>query len=233
MTSCFLFAGSIFQRTRHRRVPRLFLSQDGIQGSDKHSGWTEDHHAVAWNESYNPRVGCLPQRERFVDSLVLFLKRQRTWQSTRNTLAHLLTWVHTFPSLFAYPYLARFHFCLTHLLLLPNEWWIFSVTYHDLYLSCLSSSGGKLSFADFLDVMHTHSKKEKIPQEIIDAFDALDPRKTGHIPTRDLKHILTEWGEHLESKEVENLLNEAHASHRQSINYHDLIRVICAPVPDY
>lgn len=93
--------------------------------------------------------------------------------------------------------------------------------------------GGKLSFADFLDVMHTHSKKEKVPQEIIDAFDAMDPRKTGQIATRDLKHILTQWGEHLDGKEVENLLNEAHVSHRQTINYHDLIRVICAPVPDY
>lgn len=81
--------------------------------------------------------------------------------------------------------------------------------------------------------MHTHSKKERIPQELIDAFQGMDPRKTGLISIRDLKHILTDWGERLDEKEVDKLLREINSSQRHSINYHDLVRVICAPVPDY
>ena len=81
--------------------------------------------------------------------------------------------------------------------------------------------------------MHTHSKREKIPQEIIDAFEALDPRRTGQIPTRDLRHILTEWGERLDVRETDVLLREVSSQRHAVINYKDLIRVICAPVPDY
>ena len=30
----------------------------------------------------------------------------------------------------------------------------------------MKDKGGKMAFADFLDVMHTHSKKESIPREL-------------------------------------------------------------------
>lgn len=43
----------------------------------------------------------------------------------------------------------------------------------------LISTDGKLTFADFLDVMHTHSSKEKLPDEIINAFRANDYNRTG------------------------------------------------------
>ncbi|CAG2176407.1 unnamed protein product, partial [Oppiella nova] len=41
--------------------------------------------------------------------------------------------------------------------------------------------GGKLSFADFLDVMHSHSVKEKVSQEVMDAFRASDWNRSGTI----------------------------------------------------
>lgn len=94
-------------------------------------------------------------------------------------------------------------------------------------------AGGKLSFADFLDVMHTHSKRERIPHEIEEAFQAWDPRRTGQISTRDLKHILCQWGEKLEPKVVDNLLRETNAAFKSTVNYNDLLEVISAPVPDY
>lgn len=91
---------------------------------------------------------------------------------------------------------------------------------------------GKLSFADFLDVMHTHSKKEKVPQEIIDAFRASDSYRNGQILTRDLKHILGRWGEKLDHKEIDALFREANIN-GSYIKYEDFIRIITAPVPDY
>lgn len=106
---------------------------------------------------------------------------------------------------------------------------------HQLILSFILFyiSGGKLSFADFLDVMHTHSKKERIPNEIEEAFLAWDTRKTGQITTSDLKHILCQWGEKLDPKVVDNLLREANAAFKSTVNYNDLLEVISAPVPDY
>ena len=41
----------------------------------------------------------------------------------------------------------------------------------------MKDKGGKISFADFLDVMHSHTKKESIPKELIEAFRGMDPQR--------------------------------------------------------
>ena len=55
-----------------------------------------------------------------------------------------------------------------------------SPTKHELELY-FKQKGGKLTFADFLDVMHTHSGKEKLPDEITKAFRANDHNRTGRL----------------------------------------------------
>jgi len=60
-----------------------------------------------------------------------------------------------------------------------------------------------MSFADFLDIMHIHSRAEDLPREVIDAFKAADPAKKGTIPARQLRHMLLRWGEQLSAKEGE------------------------------
>lgn len=66
----------------------------------------------------------------------------------------------------------------------------------------LKKKGGKMSFADFLEVMHQHSKVENLPDEVIAAFKASDPRNKGTIPARQLRHLLQNWGEGLSVREV-------------------------------
>lgn len=58
-----------------------------------------------------------------------------------------------------------------------------------------------MNFPDFLDVMHEHSKIENVYNEVLAAFKGHDPRNTGTIPVKDLRHILLEWGEKLSPKE--------------------------------
>merc|ERR1711915_800243 len=93
--------------------------------------------------------------------------------------------------------------------------------------------GGKMSFPDFLDVMHKHSQVERIPDEILAAFKGHDPRGTGSIPARDLRHILLQWGERLSHKEVEQIFREANITPNSVVRYQDFCRIVCAPVPDY
>uniref|UniRef100_T1KRI4 EF-hand domain-containing protein n=2 Tax=Tetranychus TaxID=32263 RepID=T1KRI4_TETUR len=100
------------------------------------------------------------------------------------------------------------------------------------FLYELSALWGKLSFADFLDVMHTHSKKEKVPEEILEAFQGWDLNRTGQIHVRDLKHILCQWGEKLGTREVDHILREANTM-GPYVKYQDLVGVLSAPVPDY
>lgn len=61
--------------------------------------------------------------------------------------------------------------------------------------------GGKLSFPEFLKVMHDHSRVENLPTEVVEAFRAGDTSKKGVISARHLKHLLLRWGEHLSPKE--------------------------------
>lgn len=65
----------------------------------------------------------------------------------------------------------------------------------------LKNKNGSMSFADFLEVMHTHTQKEKSAQEIRAAFAAHDISKRGTIPVKELRHILVNWGEGLSPKE--------------------------------
>lgn len=61
--------------------------------------------------------------------------------------------------------------------------------------------GGKMSFAEFLDIMHQHTKKEAIPREIVQAFRGHDSARRGLISARALRHILLRWGECLSPRE--------------------------------
>nr|CAG4641295.1 EOG090X0GKM [Eulimnadia texana] len=65
----------------------------------------------------------------------------------------------------------------------------------------MKSKNGKILFDDFLEIMHTHKKKEKSATEIRKAFVASDTTKKGLISTRELRHILLDWGERLSPKE--------------------------------
>lgn len=59
-----------------------------------------------------------------------------------------------------------------------------------------------MSFADFLDVMHQHSKVENLPDEVVDAFKAADSQSKGTLPAKQLRHLLQNWGEGLSVREV-------------------------------
>lgn len=59
-----------------------------------------------------------------------------------------------------------------------------------------------MSFADFLEVIHQHSRVENLPEEVIEAFKAGDKSGRGTIPARQLRHLLQNWGEGLSFREV-------------------------------
>lgn len=95
------------------------------------------------------------------------------------------------------------------------------------------NKGGKISFADFLEIMHTHSEKESIPEEIVKAFRASDKSGSGQISGRELRRILMNWGEKLSPREADGIFREANISPNGAVRYEDFVRVLCAPVPDY
>ncbi|XP_015513877.1 calmodulin-like protein 4 [Neodiprion virginianus] len=97
----------------------------------------------------------------------------------------------------------------------------------------LKDKGGKMSFADFLEVMHHQTRQENLPKEVIEAFKAADTSRNGSIPARQLAHMLLHWGEKLSAKEVEQIFREANVSPNGQVRYEDFVKIACAPVPDY
>lgn len=90
-----------------------------------------------------------------------------------------------------------------------------------------------MSFADFLEVMHVHSRAEDLPKEIVNAFRAGDNQGKGLIPAKQLRHMLQNWGECLSSKEVDRIFREANVTNNSMVHYEDFVKIACAPVPDY
>jgi len=99
----------------------------------------------------------------------------------------------------------------------------------------MKERGGKkgISFAEFLDIMHHHTKQEKIPKEIMQAFRGHDTARRGVIPARNLRHILLRWGECLSPREVDQIFREANIQPNGFVKYDDFVKIVCAPVPDY
>ncbi|PVD36219.1 hypothetical protein C0Q70_03195 [Pomacea canaliculata] len=60
---------------------------------------------------------------------------------------------------------------------------------------------GRIDFAIFLDIMHSHSRVENCQKELLDALMAQDRNHTGYVNAADIRHILTNTGEHLSRNE--------------------------------
>ncbi|XP_065226537.1 uncharacterized protein LOC135849840 [Planococcus citri] len=97
----------------------------------------------------------------------------------------------------------------------------------------MKERNGKISFPEFLKIMHTHSQVEKLPKEVVDAFRASDTGKNGLITAKHLRHMLLNWGEQLSGKEVDQIFREANVSLNGMVKYEDFVKIACAPVPDY
>ncbi len=83
--------------------------------------------------------------------------------------------------------------------------------------------------------MHSHSVKEKVSQEVMDAFRASDWHRSGTITVGDLRHYLVRCGESIDRKDLDALFRETNTngSDNSLIKYEDFVRIICSPIPDY
>ncbi|XP_075223412.1 calmodulin-like protein 4 [Lycorma delicatula] len=69
----------------------------------------------------------------------------------------------------------------------------------------LKGKGGKMSFPDFLQVIHTHTRAEDLLKEVVEASQAADREKKGVIPASQLRQMLLKWGEQPSPKEASPL----------------------------
>ena len=82
-------------------------------------------------------------------------------------------------------------------------------------------------------VKHNFVSVEKLPDEILEAFQAYDTKNTGKINARILRNTLMNWGEKLTEREIQATFREANVSMNGDINYREFLKIISTPAPDY
>merc|ERR1712168_13325 len=92
----------------------------------------------------------------------------------------------------------------------------------------MSSKSGRIAFSDFLEIVHTHSKKEDVPAELMRAFNNYDTAKRGMIPAKDLWNILVKWGEKLTPREVDHMFREANVNPNGMVRYEEFVNIVCS-----
>ncbi|XP_037077596.1 calmodulin-like protein 4 [Pollicipes pollicipes] len=97
----------------------------------------------------------------------------------------------------------------------------------------LNKSGNNMPFVEFLEVMHEHMEKEKIPADILKAFREQDPRGTGFVAVKELRRLLLHWGDRLSHKELEQIFRETNTPSSGNVKYEDFLTIVCSPLPDY
>nr|CAG4648333.1 EOG090X0GKM [Moina brachiata]SVE93333.1 EOG090X0GKM [Moina brachiata] len=99
--------------------------------------------------------------------------------------------------------------------------------------SYMKSKNEKISFADFLEIMHTHTTKENATKDLKAAFKAADTNGRGTISSKELRQILSGWGERLSTREVDQIFREANVKPNAPIRYDEFIKYVSSPIPDY
>ncbi|XP_067873748.1 calmodulin-like protein 4 [Heterodontus francisci] len=92
---------------------------------------------------------------------------------------------------------------------------------------------GELEFSTFLMIIHQQRQQEDPQREILEAMLMTDKQKRGFITATELRTKLTQLGEKLTNKEVDDLLREANITPNGVVEYEDFIQTITLPAVDY
>ena len=84
----------------------------------------------------------------------------------------------------------------------------------------------KISFEEFLILMHSRLKKADIENELIEAFSVYDKNGSGIISVREFKKIMSSLRDKIYEEEVDEIVHIVDPKNRGYINYKDLTKMI-------
>ena len=84
----------------------------------------------------------------------------------------------------------------------------------------------KISFEEFLILMHSRLKKADIENELNEAFKAYDKSGKGVISVKEFKRILNTLGDKVFDEEVEEILQKVDPKNKGFIDYKELTKII-------
>lgn len=85
---------------------------------------------------------------------------------------------------------------------------------------------GKISYADFLQLMTVKMAEKDSNEEILKAFRLFDDDETGKISFRNLKRVAKELGENLNDEELQEMIEEADLDGDGEVSEEEFLRVM-------
>ena len=84
----------------------------------------------------------------------------------------------------------------------------------------------KITFEEFLILMHSRLKKEDIENELNEAFNAYDKNGKGVISVKEFKRILNTLGDKICEEEVDEIRQKVDPKNKGYIDYKELTKII-------
>ena len=84
----------------------------------------------------------------------------------------------------------------------------------------------KITFEEFLILMHSRLKKEDIENELNEAFNAYDKNGKGVISVKEFKRILNTLGDKICEEEVDEIIQKVDPKNIGYIDYKELTKII-------
>ena len=85
---------------------------------------------------------------------------------------------------------------------------------------------GRVDFAEFLIMMARKMQDRDSEEDIKEAFRVFDKEGNGFITASELRHVLSNLGETLTEKQVEEILADADVDGDGQINYDELVKMM-------
>lgn len=85
---------------------------------------------------------------------------------------------------------------------------------------------GKITFADFQQLMTVKMAEKDSNEEILKAFRLFDDDETGKISFKNLKRVAKELGENLNDEELQEMIEEADLDGDGEVNEEEFLRVM-------
>ena len=76
------------------------------------------------------------------------------------------------------------------------------------FLSSTDEEEKKINFDEFLELVAEKSKELEVVQKIIEAFQIFDSDNKGFFTKKELKNILVNFGDKINSQDIKNIMND-------------------------
>uniref|UniRef100_A0A2C9K3E6 EF-hand domain-containing protein n=1 Tax=Biomphalaria glabrata TaxID=6526 RepID=A0A2C9K3E6_BIOGL len=89
------------------------------------------------------------------------------------------------------------------------------------------AGNGKIEFSEFIDMLSENfESKDKIQNDLREAFKVFDRDGNGFITASELRYTMTNLGEKMTDKEVDQMIDEADRNGDGRVDYNEFIEMI-------